>query len=285
MKNHNYSKILALLMVWSVMSCGFKATDEKSPVSDYKTISVTKDIVYREGESDAWKLDLAMPVNFGGELRPALVIVHGGGWSSGSKSVDVYQEMMTSYAEKGYVTINVDYRLTGEAEFPASIEDVKCAVRWLRAHAEELRVDPNRIGSYGHSAGAHLALMLAMAPESAGLEGEGCWDGYSSMVNVSASASTPTELGRDVPMANPVWWPIGYIGADHPPIFIIQGQDDRIVRAELTDDFVQKMEAAGANIEYMKIEGGHGVAYDEKLEVTDPAIEEFLAKYLHPSQD
>ncbi|MDT0689066.1 alpha/beta hydrolase [Salegentibacter sp. F188] len=277
--------ILTLLLACSVMSCGVKASGDNNFTSEYKSISVTKDIPYREGESDAWKLDLAMPANFGGELRPALVIVHGGGWAAGSKSVDVYQKMMVSYAQKGYVTINVDYRLTGEAEFPASIEDVKTAVRWLRAHAEELRVDPDRIGSYGHSAGAHLALMLAMAPESAGLEGDGGWDEYSSMVNVAASASTPTELGRDVPMAKPVWWPIGYIGADHPPILIIQGTDDKIVRAELTEDFVEKMKAAGANIEYMEVEGGHGVAYAEKLEVTDPVIEEFLAKYLHPQEN
>ena len=116
-------------------------------------ITVKKDIAYREGESKAWRLDLAMPADNGVGPRPALVIVHGGGWRSGSKEVDVYQKMMTDYAKKGYVTINVEYRLTGEVPFPACIEDVKCAVRWLRAHAKEYQVDPDRIGAYGHSAG------------------------------------------------------------------------------------------------------------------------------------
>lgn len=138
--------------------------------SELNTITVTKDIRYRDGDSEAWKLDLAMPANFGSKLRPAIVIVHGGGWRAGSKSVDVYQKMMVEYAQKGYVTINVNYRLLDEAPFPACIEDVKTAVRWLRAHADEYQVDPDRIGAYGHSAGAHLALMLAMAPDSAGLE-------------------------------------------------------------------------------------------------------------------
>lgn len=92
-----------------------------------------------------------------------------------------------------------------------------------------------------------------------------------------------TELGRDVQMARPEWWPIGYISVDHPPMFLIQGSDDRIVRAELIDDFVEKMKAAGADIEYLEINGvGHDVAYAEKLEITDPAIEAFFAEHLNP---
>ena len=267
---------------WTMKAKNFgDESAEKVVDSEPKEITITQDISYREGDSNAWKLDMAMPSDIGDALRPALVIVHGGGWSGGSKSVDVYQKMMLDYAHKGYVTINVEYRLTREAPFPACIEDVKCAVRWLRAHAQEYRVDPNRIGAYGHSAGAHLALMLAMAPESAGLEGDGGWNEYSSRVNVAAAGSPPTELGRDTPMSKKEWWPIGYISADHPPLFLIQGGDDRIVRPELTEDFLQKMKTVGANIEYLRIDGvGHGVAYAERLEVTDPAIEKFFAKYL-----
>ncbi len=251
--------------------------------STENTVTVTQDIRYREGDSSAWLLDLAMPANFGEQPRPAIVIVHGGGWRGGSKSVDVYQKMMLAYAQKGYVTVNINYRLLDEAPFPAAIEDVKNAVRWLRAHADQYNVDPDRIGGYGHSAGAHLALMLAMVPESAGLEGDGSWQGYSSRLNVVAAGAPPTELGRDVPMAKEKWWPIGYIGADHPPMFLIQGSDDEIVRPELTNDFVEKMEAAGADIEYLFVEeSGHGVAYAEKLEITDPAIEAFFAKHLKP---
>lgn len=257
------------------------AVSQSTTQKEEKPITVIRDIAYREGDSDAWRLDLAMPAERTEELRPALVIVHGGGWRGGSRTVDVFQNMMTEYAKKGYVTVNIDYRLTGEAPFPACIEDVKCAVRWLRAHADEYQVDPDRIGAYGHSAGAHLAMMLAMVPKSAGLEGDGGWEEYSSMANAVAAGSPPTELGRDVPMAKPQWWPIGYISADHPPLFLIQGSDDRIVRAALTDDFVEKMTAAGANVQYLKIDGAeHGVAYAEKLEVTEPAIEEFFAEHL-----
>jgi len=246
-------------------------------------IVINRDIPYRQGNSKSWVLDMAMPEKPATANRPALVIVHGGGWASGSKSVDVYQKMMKDYAKKGYVTINVEYRLTGEAPFPACIEDVKCAVRWLRAHANDYQVDPNRVGAYGHSAGAHLALMLGMVPASAGLEGDGGWLDQSSVVNVVAAGSPPTELGRDVPMAKKEWWPIGYIGGNHPPLFLIQGGADPVVRPALTEDFVKKMKAAGATVEYLFLEGiGHGAAYADRLEITDPAIEAFFAKYLKP---
>lgn len=230
-----------LLLVMIALSCNDTKEVEKTLTDKYNTITVTKDISYREGKSESWKLDLAKPENFGNEIRPALVIIHGGGRRGGTKSVDVYQKMMVDYAHKGYVAINVEYRLIGEAPFPACIEDVKCAVRWLRAHAEELRIDPERVGAYGHSAGAHLVLMLAMAPDTAGLEGNGGWDEYSSRVNVAAAGSPPTELGRDAPMAKKEWWPIGYIAADHPPLLLIQGSNDQVVRPELTRDFVEKM--------------------------------------------
>jgi dienelactone hydrolase len=122
-----------------------------------------------------------------------------------------------------------------------------------------------------------------MVPDSGGLEGDGGWEEQSSIVNVAAAGSPPTELGRDVPMAKTEWWPIGYIAKDHPPLFLIQGIDDAIVRAELTDDFVEKMKAAGADIKYLRVDGAqHGLAYNESLELTDPAIEEFFATHLKP---
>lgn len=283
-RTFTFTPVLTLLLLGSPVFS--QEARPRSPEASERdaSIKVLRDIAYREGDSKAWRLDLAMQTEPTAKLRPALVIVHGGGWREGSRNVDVFQKMMTDYARKGYVTVNIDYRLTGEAPFPACIEDVKCAVRWLRAHADEYQVDPDRIGAYGHSAGAHLALMLAMVPKSAGLEGDGGWDEVSSRVNVAVGGSPPTELGRGGPMAKTEWWPIGYISGEQPPIFLVQGGADRIVRPELTEDFLGKMKKEGANIEYLKIEGGgHGVAYAEALETTDPAIEAFFAKHLKPT--
>jgi acetyl esterase/lipase len=288
MKNTGYFFVLFCFAA-SLLSCGKAvqktATDGMLRDTTFKTISVAKNIRYREGNSPSWVLDIAVPANNNGTLRPAIVIVHGGGWAAGSKTDPVYQRLMLDYALKGYVTINVNYRLTGEAPFPACIEDVKCAVRWLRANASKYGVDPDRIGGYGHSAGAHLVLMLAMVPKSAGLESDGGNDEYASRLNMVIAGSPPTELGRDVPMAKKEWWPIGYISGQHPPMFLIQGSDDNVVKAPLTEDFVSKMKGAGAPVEYLKIDGvGHAVAYSEKLSITDPAMEAFFAKHLKPGK-
>src|SRR5436853_463217 len=82
----------------------------------------------------------------------------------------------------GCLAAAVNYRLSGEAPFPAALEDCKCAVRWLRAHAGEYNLDPARVGAYGNSAGGHLALLLGMVGKDAGFEGDGPHQDHSSVV-------------------------------------------------------------------------------------------------------
>jgi acetyl esterase/lipase len=249
-----------------------------------KEVRFFEDIPYRSGVSNSWVLDLATPVDNSSALRPAIVIVHGGGWRAGTKEDFVYRSMMVTYALKGYVTVSVEYRLMQEAPFPACIEDVKCAVRWLRAHAKEYRVDPDKIGTFGHSAGAHLALMLAMCPASAGLEGDGGWNEFSSKVNSVVGGSTPVEIGpQRTELAKPEWWPVGYMSENEiPPMLLIQGGADPIVKPETVDNFVLRMKQAGkTDIEYIRMdELGHDVSYSTGLNVTGPAIEKFFERTL-----
>lgn len=242
-----------------------------------KRIVILDDIAYRQGPSQAWRLDLAMPENFGPETRPALVIVHGGGWNAGDKRDRPYRSMLLDYALKGYVVISVNYRLTREAPFPACIEDCKCAVRWLKAHAEEYRVDTDRIVAYGHSAGAHLVLMLGLAGPEAGLEGDGGWNDYSSSITAVVGGSAPTELPAR--FGDPdKYSPISYVTKDALPILLIQGTADPIVRKETTDRFVEKMKTVGAkDIRYEVIEGAvHDVAYNNYLGRTDEVMTRFF---------
>jgi len=154
-------------------------------------VTVLPDIAYREG-NDAWKLDLAMPKERGDAPRPAIVYIHGGGWTKGDKRGKGIGAVL-HYAAKGYVCISVNYRL--DVDKKACVEDVKCATRWLRAHAEEYNLDPDRIGAAGNSSGGHLALMLAVCPASAGLEGDGPYQEYSSMVQAAHCSSTPIMPG------------------------------------------------------------------------------------------
>src|SRR6185369_5517534 len=101
------------------------------------------------------------------------------------------------FAELGFVAVTINYRLSGEATFPAALEDCKCAVRWLRAHATDYNLDRDHIGAYGNSAGGHLAMLLAMAGKDAGLEGDGPYQAESSRVQAAVSDSGPIDLIHD----------------------------------------------------------------------------------------
>ena len=283
-KNVLILAIFAIFLSACDNSVSVKTAVKQATIStELNSVKVIDNISYREGESKSWKLDLAMPENFGTTPRPAIVIIHGGGWRAGSKKDLVYRDLLLDYAFQGYLTISVEYRFDQETPFPACIEDVKCAVRWLRAHAKEYNINPDKIGAFGHSAGAHLALMLAMSSDNKSLEGDSGWNDYSSKINAVVGGSTPTQIGAKRANWNkPEWWPIGYISKNTVPMLLIQGIQDPIVKVDLVDDFVVKMKAAGApDLSYIRIEGGdHDVAYSDSLRITKPAMDEFFDKHL-----
>ena len=105
------------------------------------------------------------------EKRPAVVLVHGGGFRGGARQS--YLPVAIKLAERGYVAATVSYRLAPRHQFPAAVEDVKAAVRYLRANADRFGIDPDRIGAMGGSAGGHLVLFLGLTPNVAEFEGTG----------------------------------------------------------------------------------------------------------------
>ena len=247
-------------------------------------VTVLPDIAYREG-NDAWKLDLAMPKERGDAPRPAIVYIHGGGWTKGDKRGKGIGAVL-HYAAKGYVCISVNYRL--DVDKKACVEDVKCAVRWLRAHAEKYNVAPDRIGAAGNSSGGHLALMLAVCPASAGLEGDGPYQEHSSMVQSAHCSSTPIMPGfrglRGKPADPDVQkiQPMTYVSGDVPPLYFIHGTEDTKAPVRFLDDFVKALREAGAkDITYKRYADGtgHG-AYVKHIEEARPAREAFLARTL-----
>jgi acetyl esterase/lipase len=247
-------------------------------------VTVLPDIAYREG-NNAWKLDLAMPKERGDAPRPAIVYIHGGGWTKGDKRGKGIGAVL-HYAAKGYVCISVNYRL--DVDKKACVEDVKCATRWLRAHAEEYNLDPDRIGAAGNSSGGHLALMLAVCPASAGLEGDGPYQEYSSMVQAAHCSSTPIMPGfrglRGKPADPDVQkiQPMTYVSGDVPPLYFIHGTEDTKAPVRFLDDFVKALREAGAkDITYKRYADGtgHG-AYVKHIEEARLAREAFLARTL-----
>ncbi len=273
-------------------------------------VTFIPDIAYREG-NEAWKLDLAMPTERGETPRPALVFIHGGGWRGGDKRRGGFLRPTISYAAKGYVCVTVNYRMLNEAPITACVEDVKNAVRWLRAHAEEYNIDPERIGASGNSAGAHLAVMLGVCPPSAGLEGDGPYQEYSSMVQAVVASATPTdflsamsdrqrnrsnaqaarpprknELRLESEEVRAKTSPVTYASADAPPILLVHAISDRTVGVYHSDNLVKALREAGAkNVSYILLgdDSGHG-AFQRNIAFTEPAREAFFNRVLKPGE-
>jgi acetyl esterase/lipase len=161
-------------------------------------ITVVHDLVYRPGSSQQCKLDLAY-ARANSKPRPAILVIHGGGWIEGDKSSFASRAHgvpgnIVDFAALGFVAATMNYRLAGEAPYPAAPEDCQCAVRWLRAHAREYHIDPDHIGVYGNSAGGHLALLLAMPAAQVKPEPGAPDADQSSRVQAAVSDSGPIDL-------------------------------------------------------------------------------------------
>ncbi len=241
-------------------------------------------IVYGKGGSEDLILDLARPAQTSG-LVPGIVYVHGGGWRGGSRNS--YHNEVQEAARRGYVAVTVDYRLTqpdaeGKAKypFPAQLEDVKCAVRWLRANADKYHVDPKRIGATGESAGGHLVLMLAVTGDNKQFEGTGGNPDVSSQVQAVVNWFGPTDLARmygynkavdpllsalcgGTPQERPDQYkatsPVTYVTKDTCPVLTLHGTADKLVPVDQASEFDAAMKKAGATSVVMIIQGnGHG---------------------------
>ena len=168
------------------------------------------DIEFGKGGEVSLQLDLARPEKATGPL-PCIVVIHGGGWRGGNFKQHIPQ--ILAFAKQGYVSATIQYRLAPAARFPAQIEDVKCAVRFLRANSTKYNLDPDRIGAIGFSAGAHLSMMLGTMDKADGLEGEGGNPDQSSKVQAVVSYFGPTDLSAaDIP-ANVVGMINDFVGA------------------------------------------------------------------------
>jgi acetyl esterase/lipase len=147
-----------------LLFCFFCLTPELVIFTDAMAGQTWTDLAYAS-VSPAQKLDIYLPD--GESPFPVVLWIHGGGWSRGDKAIQQTDPQMT-LLQRGYAIVSVNYRFSDEAIFPAQIQDVKAALRWIRAHADEYQLDPNRIAAWGSSAGGHLAALLGTS--------DGIWD-------------------------------------------------------------------------------------------------------------
>jgi acetyl esterase/lipase len=180
--------LIALLLATSTALAQDKGPDVPAGVK------YEPDIVFGKGGDVELSLDLARPENLD-HKTPCVVFIHGGAWRGGNRKVHVPQ--ILDFAKRGYVAVTVSYRLIPVARFPGQVEDVKCAIRYLRANADKHHIDPNKIGAVGFSAGGHLVMMLGVMDKADGLEGNGGNPDQSSKVNAVVAFFGPTELGAD----------------------------------------------------------------------------------------
>ncbi|MCX7825635.1 MAG: alpha/beta hydrolase, partial [Verrucomicrobiae bacterium] len=153
-------------------------------------VEVIADVVIGKGGDRDLHVDIARPKNPPQAPMPAVLWIHGGGWSGGSHKGN--RAMML--ATRGYFTASVEYRLSGEAKWPAQIEDCKHAVRWLRANAAKYNVNPDRIGCWGSSAGGHLCAFLGVSGDKPEFEGKGGYAGVSSRVQAVVDYCGPADM-------------------------------------------------------------------------------------------
>ena len=253
--------------------------------------NVTRDIVYAEVGDRRLLLDLYLPAE-GPRRRPVIVWVHGGGWRGGSKGSGGRARPML---DRGYAIVDVGYRLSGEAIFPAQIQDCKAAVRWVRANAATYGLDPDRIGAWGSSAGGHLVAMLgttgdvndfdteANAAQSSAVQAVCDWFGPTDFLQMDTHALEGSRLVHDAPdspesllLGGPIQTdpyrslarkanPITYVSPNDPPFLIMHGDKDMAVPVHQSQLLYEALRKAGVDATLHVVRGaGHGLRDGER---------------------
>jgi acetyl esterase/lipase len=275
----------------------------RSPVSVPEGTRQFRDLAYVTGGHPRQKLDLYLPRE--GKGLPLIICVHGGAFMTGDKADMVPADFLA----RGYAVASINYRLSGDALFPAQIRDCKAAVRWLRAHAAQYGLDPRRFAAWGASAGGHLVAMLGTTGGVKELDvGENA--SVSSRVQAVVDNYGPTdflqmdahrlpngqahdradspesrlvggpihERPEDVARANP----ITYVTRDAPPFLIVHGDSDPLVPHHQSELLEAALRRAGVPVTLYTVRGGgHGRFSDPKVaELT----RDFLARNLMPAR-
>lgn len=244
---------------------------------------VPESVVWEEGieysnpDDTHLQLNLARPKSGNGPF-PTVLCIHGGGFRAGKR--ESYDLLCVKLAERGYVAATMTYRLAPKHKFPAAVHDTKAAVRWLRANAAKYKINPDKLGVTGGSAGGHLAQFLGVTANVPQFEGQGGNADQSSAVTCVVNVYGPSDFTKsygksvDAHEVLPLWFggdlsthnalhiqgsPLYWVTPNAAPTLCIHGTEDKYVAHEQAVWLIDKLKAATVEAELLTLEGaGHG---------------------------
>jgi acetyl esterase/lipase len=237
-------------------------------------VSIQEDVEYGTQAGDKLLLDIYQPARPASKPRPAVVMIHGGSWMTLDKST--MRPMGNFLARSGFVAFSINYRLLDGSKnrWPAQLDDLQRAVRWLRANAAKYNLDPNHIGAFGHSAGAQLAALLGM--QETRDNSDPALANYSSRVQAVVDVSGPSDFltnrdpdsdiamallfGGDYSKLPDVWRgasPVFHVEKSNAPFLIVHGTSDPQVPIAQAQELYDKLQQAGVPATFIKLDDGH----------------------------
>ena len=287
-------------MFWILLFLGL-IPSSNLPLGPGPDVDMVSDIKYCETSGSTVLMDVYIPRSVRETSAPAILHVHGGGWHEGSRKDYVEMRMAYALMRSGYVVASIDYRLAPKFPFPAQIEDVKCAVRFLRTNAQRYHINPDKIGAIGPSAGGHLVTLLGVTDRTADLEGPGGDSKQSSRVQAVADFYGVNDLtvGSNKPIlvklrqntfpTEELWKkasPVNYVTPDDPPFLIVHGSEDEIVPLGQSTLLMERLKAAKIPVELVIVKNGNHIlapvhgAISPGLDVVSRKVIEFFDRTL-----
>ncbi len=269
-----------------------------SPRANAEQIVFEEGLEYSNPDNQHLQLNLARPKTNDGK-HPAVLCIHGGGFRAGDRKR--WDGLCKKLAERGYVAATVTYRLAPKYQFPAAVNDVKAAVRWLRANADKYQIDSERIAALGDSAGGHLAQFLGVTGGVAEFEGDGGNAGQSSRVvcvvnyygpsdftksygkSVDAAEVLPLFLGGNLEHQRHrhiVASPLNWVTPQAAPTLLLHGTDDQYVAYEQAVWMRDRLSAADVEVKLLTLDRAkHGFS-GKDAERAEQAALDFLDSHL-----
>lgn len=274
-----------------------RLTPTPAPIDSAELGALERDIIYCVTNDIPLKLDLYYPKPSNGKAFPVALNIHGGSWSFGDKQASDSAPDIPVLVQRGYVVAAVNYRLAPAHKFPAQLEDVKCAVRFLRAHAALYHLDSKRIGAWGCSAGGHLAALLGVTQPGDGFD-QGEYLDQSSRVQAVAAITAPMDIDLYDAMKraemlkrvfgtarahSPIFTiasPVNYVAAGASPFLIFQGDQDNLIVRQHGEAMRARLTAAGAPAELVTVrEGRHCLPSQAAMNPSRAEISKMIADF------